>query len=494
MHTPWQTFAHPLGGPLSVEQGREIGALVFLPRPGASGVGLSPSSDPIAAQVFSRHPGLAFASTLLPDGKIAYTDVANSFTVAPQTFAGANGITNPFGSGGSCESFGASAGNNSATGQQNTVVGASALTGVTSGYRNVVVGYGAATAASGAGTTQTLLTTGIQNVILGAFAGVNSASASAAIAIGFGAVANNASIAIGNVATTTGASCVAIGQGATAATGAVVGPSCSSSGGGGAFGSTAVIQTTVIGGLSAGRNTTGSHNFSSAIGWLSTTTRSGQIAFCTSNGTSINTVLTTQLLSSTSTIVDVFDIQSSFISGTFATYTTRTKMGVWDYGAAFREVMRFEGNGTAALFGAFGTTAVAQQSGDVATALSAYGWVASPTYSGVPNIKASVALTNQGADVTTTNLATVAGTYQVGYSLQDTDSDITAGAVTLTLSYTDGAGATTATATQVLTGTGRTSGVVYLQLASGNLTYATSHTGIFGSAKYALYIDAVKLQ
>lgn len=107
----------------------------------------------------------------------------------------------------------------------------------------------------------------------------------------------------------------------------------------------------------------------------------------------------------------------------------------------------------------------------------------------------NVALTNQGADITTTNFTNggVAGTYRVGYNLQDTTSDLTAGAVTLTLAYTDGAGATTTTANQVLTGTGRTTGSVYIQLASGNISYAVAHTGIFGTAKYALYLTLERL-
>jgi hypothetical protein len=112
---------------------------------------------------------------------------------------------------------------------------------------------------------------------------------------------------------------------------------------------------------------------------------------------------------------------------------------------------------------------------------------------GITTITNTVALTNQGADIAPANLATVAGLYRVSYSLQDTTADITAGAVTLTISYTDGAGATTDTAVQVLTGTGRTKGSIYVQLASGNLTYATTHTGIFGTAKYALYITTERL-
>lgn len=107
---------------------------------------------------------------------------------------------------------------------------------------------------------------------------------------------------------------------------------------------------------------------------------------------------------------------------------------------------------------------------------------------GIAGIVAAVSLTNQGADITTTVLTGVAGVYRISYDFQDTTADLSAGAVTLTLAYTDGAGATTNTATQLLTGVGRAQATIVAQLASGNLTYAVSHTGIFGSAIYALYI------
>ncbi len=112
---------------------------------------------------------------------------------------------------------------------------------------------------------------------------------------------------------------------------------------------------------------------------------------------------------------------------------------------------------------------------------------------GLTSINNTVALTGQTADIAAANIATVAGLYRVSYSLQDTTADLTAGAVVLTISYTDGAGATTSTATQVLTGTGRQSGDVYIQLASGNATYAITHTGLFGTANYALYITTERL-
>lgn len=114
---------------------------------------------------------------------------------------------------------------------------------------------------------------------------------------------------------------------------------------------------------------------------------------------------------------------------------------------------------------------------------------------GIPAIVDVLALTNQSADITTTNFsnAGTAGLYRVNYSLEDTTSAIGTGSVTLTIAYTDDAGSTTTTATQVLTGTGRTSGTIFIQLASGNITYAISHTGIFSTAKYALYATCERL-
>jgi hypothetical protein len=99
-----------------------------------------------------------------------------------------------------------------------------------------------------------------------------------------------------------------------------------------------------------------------------------------------------------------------------------------------------------------------------------------------------VAASNRNADIASRKLTngTAPGKYRVTYVLADTTADVTAGAVTLTISWTDRAGATTATATQVLTGVGRQSGTVPIVLASGDITFAVSHTGLFGGAKYAL--------
>jgi len=114
---------------------------------------------------------------------------------------------------------------------------------------------------------------------------------------------------------------------------------------------------------------------------------------------------------------------------------------------------------------------------------------------GVPALATSIALTNQGADIGATNFtnAGTVGTYRIDYTLEDTTADVTAGTVTLTIAWTDDAGATTVTAVQVLTATGRVSGVIHVQLASGNITYATTHTGIFAAAKYAVYATVTRL-
>ena len=102
-------------------------------------------------------------------------------------------------------------------------------------------------------------------------------------------------------------------------------------------------------------------------------------------------------------------------------------------------------------------------------------------------------LTGQTADIGATGIATSAqaGFYLVDATLNETTSDLAAGAVTLTIAWTDDTGATTATAGPVaLTGLGTLratlSQVVYL--ASGNVTYAVSHSGVYGTAQYALRI------
>lgn len=134
--------------------------------------------------------------------------------------------------------------------------------------------------------------------------------------------------------------------------------------------------------------------------------------------------------------------------------------------------------------------------GDIAYAIDTklvYSYYSSAWHS--PLVLNTVSLTNQSADITSTNFANITnGQYLITYSILDTTSDITAGAVTLTIGYTDDAGATTQTAGPLaLTSLGRLSGTFVVQRASTNITYAISHTGLFGSAKFALYLGCIKV-
>lgn len=116
-------------------------------------------------------------------------------------------------------------------------------------------------------------------------------------------------------------------------------------------------------------------------------------------------------------------------------------------------------------------------------------------YSGVVPIIASVSLTGQVADIVDTTLTSTAGLYRVAYYILDTVADLTAGAVTLNIKYTDDAGARTlSTSPVILTAiTGFAQGEVIARLASGNLTYGVTHSGSFGTAQYALYLTAERL-
>lgn len=115
---------------------------------------------------------------------------------------------------------------------------------------------------------------------------------------------------------------------------------------------------------------------------------------------------------------------------------------------------------------------------------------------GVATVIDDVALTAQVADITATNIssASVAGRYRVNYYIEATATNALAGAVIVTFAFTDAAGATTvASVPLALTALGRTSGVFFVQLASGNITYAVTHTGIFSTSAYALFIIGERL-
>lgn len=105
-----------------------------------------------------------------------------------------------------------------------------------------------------------------------------------------------------------------------------------------------------------------------------------------------------------------------------------------------------------------------------------------------------VSLTNQGADIASSAVAPVAGKYTIEVYALCTTADVTAGAITVTLSWSDLVGATTSTPVAALTlaATGRATGRQFA-VSTGAVNYTVTHTGIYGTAKYALYISVVSL-
>ena len=121
--------------------------------------------------------------------------------------------------------------------------------------------------------------------------------------------------------------------------------------------------------------------------------------------------------------------------------------------------------------------------------ITTYNSVATEGY-GVSAIVDYVELTNQGADVSANfSNAGTAGFYRLSYYLECTTADATAGTVKSTITWTDDVGGTMRSSTALsLTSLDRILGAQFpIQLASGNIAYSTSHTGIYGTAKYALY-------
>jgi len=108
-----------------------------------------------------------------------------------------------------------------------------------------------------------------------------------------------------------------------------------------------------------------------------------------------------------------------------------------------------------------------------------------------------VDLTAQVADIATTALSSTppAGVYEVEVYLMTTTADAAAGTLTVTIGWTDNVGATTSTPITLfsLAATGRTTGRQIVRIASGNLTYAVTITGGYGTSAYAIYARVVAL-
>jgi len=113
-----------------------------------------------------------------------------------------------------------------------------------------------------------------------------------------------------------------------------------------------------------------------------------------------------------------------------------------------------------------------------------------------PTVAQSIPLQSQAADISATAFKNVAapGTYRVSIDLETTTADAAAGTVTYTVAFTDDAGSTSVAVSGLsLATTGRSSSSFFIQLASGNITYAISHTGAYHTALYSLYLCLERL-
>lgn len=117
-----------------------------------------------------------------------------------------------------------------------------------------------------------------------------------------------------------------------------------------------------------------------------------------------------------------------------------------------------------------------------------------------PTVLGSVALNSQTASIGSTNLiaAPAVGMYRVVSIAQTTTAPSGSGcSLVVTIGYTDSAGTTTSNTISGLSlaALGRSSGVMSVMVASGNITYSTTRTaGSCSGDQYALNIIAERLQ
>ena len=108
-----------------------------------------------------------------------------------------------------------------------------------------------------------------------------------------------------------------------------------------------------------------------------------------------------------------------------------------------------------------------------------------------------VDLTAQVANIAATALSNTppAGMYEVEVYILTTTADVTAGTLAVAIGYTDNVGATsqTAIAAHALTATGRSTGRAIVRVASGDVTYSVTVTGIYGTSAFAVYARVVSL-
>lgn len=113
-----------------------------------------------------------------------------------------------------------------------------------------------------------------------------------------------------------------------------------------------------------------------------------------------------------------------------------------------------------------------------------------------PRVVDTVTLLNQGADVAATNFASAstAGIYRISMYALCTVTDAGAGMLTFAGLWTDDVGVTGNGNALDLTVTGMATTSVIVQLASGNVQYFTSASGVYGTAKYELHAVLERLK
>lgn len=223
-----------------------------------------------------------------------------------------------------------------------------------------------------------------------------------------------------------------------------------------------------------------------------TTVRVGAIRH-TSSGTpaaGFGSEFVWQLDSSTTVNQDAFSMISTWVVATHATRTARTVFNAYD--TAARECLRMEASGSAPMLGFLGASAVAQQSGDVATALVNYGLLTSPTYG---THGRSTAQTAAVASVATTTVGAADGSFLISaniliststlhsFSCTCTYTDEGNTSRTLTLNFSQLTGAFVTTLTNALGASAYEGVPVHIRAKSGTaITLAT--TGTFTTVTY----------
>lgn len=157
----------------------------------------------------------------------------------------------------------------------------------------------------------------------------------------------------------TAANSVRIGPGATATLNATaMGVGAGATNGGTSFGrSASAAQDCVaigygtvansLNGIALGRLSNSAHNYACVIGTSITSSRVNEFRYG-STGAATTPILALSGTSSTTTNLNIFDIQTEWVDSTHATRKSRAKLGTYDFGG-FREGLRLESDGTQSL-------------------------------------------------------------------------------------------------------------------------------------------------